>query len=192
MEPIKTEYKGIVFDSKSEAVFARALDLAGNEWFYHPGSHCGHDWDFLVFSRQMEYAREWSSCCGKTFHSESSFCNGPVVKPSLVELKPSMPTRTYVDNLTQKMRDCPYESLVVYGSPWSGITNYKNLIYSVYPIFSTYYKYGWGDYEPCASNGFPDPYAIEYCAFLMYGLSNDVVLEASKYRFDLAVQHAAH
>jgi hypothetical protein len=46
MDAIKTEYKRIIFDSKSEAVFARTLDLGGHQWIYHPPEHCGHVWDF--------------------------------------------------------------------------------------------------------------------------------------------------
>jgi hypothetical protein len=32
MDAKKTEYKGIIFDSKFEAVFAKTLDLAGHQW----------------------------------------------------------------------------------------------------------------------------------------------------------------
>jgi len=83
MNATRTEYKGIVFDSKSEAVFARTLDLGGHQWVYHPPQHCVHIWDFLVFRSHMNN------------------------EPILVEYKPQMPTNTYVDNLTEKMRADP-------------------------------------------------------------------------------------
>lgn len=35
-EAIPTEYKGIMFKSKSEAIVARGFDLAGLLWKYEP------------------------------------------------------------------------------------------------------------------------------------------------------------
>ena len=99
MDAIKTEYKRIIFDSKSEAVFARTLDLGGHQWSYHPPEHCGHVWDFLVFRVHM----------------------GNKSEQILVEYKPKMPTDTYVDELTNRMRHDPKESIVVWGNPWDGV-----------------------------------------------------------------------
>lgn len=83
LKPKLTECKGTVFRSKSEAIFARHLDLCGLHWVYEPdrsktdhwigGDHC---WDFFV----------------------SCFLNCGFVC-SYIEYKPSAPTDTYVQNL---------------------------------------------------------------------------------------------
>ena len=87
--PIKTEYKGIVFDSKSEAVFARAMDLAKGHnynWKYHPTKHpndimnsyflAAHEWDFGIY----------------TTHTPSPMC--VPIEELYVEYKPKKPTDT--------------------------------------------------------------------------------------------------
>ena len=85
MKPIPTEYEGTVFRSKSEAVFARSLSLAGCHWQYEPklgGLESAwnippHDWDFHICTK------EGMSC--------------------FVEYKPSKPTPTYMNNLCKKI-----------------------------------------------------------------------------------------
>lgn len=166
-----TEYKGIVFDSKSEAVFARTLDLGGHRWVYHPPQHCGHIWDFLVFRSHMNN------------------------EPILVEYKPQMPTNTYVDNLTEKMRADPKESIVVWGNPWDGIDHSidgpQECCYRVYPIFciktvSGNAKYGWGDFIRLADNGGDWPTSYRHETWDVLGITEEMVQEAKEYRFDLA------
>jgi hypothetical protein len=56
--PIPTEYKGVRFRSKSEAVFARTLDLVVGRnltWTYEPKGHKGHPWDFEIQLDIPEY-----------------------------------------------------------------------------------------------------------------------------------------
>lgn len=62
-----TEYEGIVFRSKSEAIFARALDLRGFTWEYEPKRWLaedgwgpdfwvvGYDQDHLIYNMLVEY-----------------------------------------------------------------------------------------------------------------------------------------
>jgi len=163
MEPIKTEYKNILFDSKSEAVFARALDLARHDWVYHPPEHCGHVWDFMV-------DLNWTT--------------------SLIEYKPAMPTNTYVDNLTELMRKDPFESIVVWGNPWDGVNRNiegpSECCYRVYPIFCSYGKYGWGDFCRLADTGSNVPVSWRHPTDGVIGIYEEMVQEAKNYRFDLA------
>ncbi|WP_139276573.1 hypothetical protein [Spirulina major] len=168
MEAIKTEYKGIVFDSKSEAVFARTLDLSGAEWEYHPQKKCGHLWDFLV----LPYINAGHSVL------------------TLVEYKPQMPTNTYVDNLTNKMRRDPFESIVVWGNPWDGIDGSidgpQDCCYRIYPIFSSYGKYGWGDFIRMADNGGDFPTSYRHPTYEVLGIKEWMVQEAMTFRYDLS------
>ena len=170
MKAIKTEYKGVykleptVFDSKSEAVFARTLDLAGIEWAYHV-DHCDHNWDFLT------WGHNW--------------------RPSiLVEYKPKMPTNTYIHNLTEKMRDDPRESVIIWGNPWDGFDPEWPVppppcSYIVYPIFTKFGKFGWGNYIPLADHGWNEPFSTYHNMFGMFGIYEEIVQEAKNYRFDL-------
>lgn len=79
---IPTEYRGIRFRSKSEAIFARALDLAHSGkliWEYEPNEYEVDGWkpDFYV-KRQYEGSNYWDC---------------------IIELKPSEVTDTHMDNL---------------------------------------------------------------------------------------------
>jgi hypothetical protein len=127
--PIKTEYKGIVFDSKSEAVFARAMDLAKGHnynWKYHPTKHpndimnsyflAAHEWDFGIY----------------TTHTPSPMC--VPIEELYVEYKPKKPTDTYIKNLKKRVYAIPESSfpeslvmntpaMIVYGNPWDGPQN---------------------------------------------------------------------
>jgi hypothetical protein len=116
-----TEYKRIKMRSKSEAIFARCLDLtcgSGSEnepsFIYEPNTinnqfSLGRSWDFLVF-REL---------------------NGMRVA-ILIELKPSLPTDTYVEQIrgiasTEVKRfssskiseECEIIVVLIHGSAWS-------------------------------------------------------------------------
>jgi hypothetical protein len=170
MDAIKTEYNGIVFDSKSEAVFARTLDLGGHRWIYHPPEHCGHVWDFLVFRAHM----------------------GSEPMPIFVEYKPQMPTNTYVDELTDKMRPDPKESIVVWGNPWDGVDRSidgpQECCYRVYPIFCSYGKYGWGDFIRLMDNGGDWPTSYRHPTWEVLGITEAMAQEAKSFRFDLVAE----
>ncbi len=143
LKPIKTEYKGIVFDSKSEAVFARCLDLAEICFVYHPTDPCHgnwyengwkfpkpiddvesndsrcptHEWDFLTFTNQ----RRKLEIGGSTYYFNS-------LLPTLVELKPSLPNKTYIENIKSKCSDTNWLWLLVYGNVWSDPCNCFNAL----------------------------------------------------------------
>lgn len=190
MNPIRTEYKGIAFDSKAEAVFARTLDLAGHDWVYHPEKHCGHEWDFLVFPTHVLRWYQSAFIGRKQYVSKKAKYIKTASKPMLVEYKPSMPTNTYVVNLTEMMRQDPFESIVVWGNPWDGvdtsIDDSSECCYCVYPIFSSHAKYGWGDFDPVADNGNDYPISWRHNTFDVLGINESMAQEAKRYRFDLA------
>lgn len=182
---IPTEYKGVRFDSKSEAVFARTLDLAGHDWVYHPGEHCGHAWDFLVFPTHGQRVVQYTCVCGKGFKSQTPIFQLHY-RPVLIEYKPSAPTDTYIRNLTVAMSEQPYESIIVWGSPWKpGGTAVSDCCYTAYPIFSSYAKYGWGDFCRAGDNGEELPMSHRHNIKDMLGITERMAQEAKSYRFDL-------
>ena len=77
-EPIPTEYKGVRFRSKSEAIFARAMDLA------FPG-------DLFWEYEPKDFAIDWWVPDFHVIHPYSGDC--------LIEYKPSEVTETYKENL---------------------------------------------------------------------------------------------
>lgn len=190
MKPIPTEYAGVRFRSKSEAVFARCLDLAGWNWTYEPSgtSHlCEHAWDFAVWQR------------GK--------------QSSYIEYKPSEPTRTYVDNLHAAVEDywiskanCRIELIesmpqharhlfvwegfymprymLIYGNPWNPRQTARGTeVYTPYPIFDPFTKHG-KDFCQFLDNG--EDYLFSYRHDPVdFGIFNHKAEEARKYRFDL-------
>ena len=169
MKPIKTEYKGIVFDSKSEAVFARVLDLVGMfSWGYHPyhQSKCtGHDWDFSLC---------WTK--NKIFHDVDDFQN------LLIEYKPKSPTRTYLSNLVDKMKKTPHDSAIVWGNPWDGVPkgniSLDECSYVLYPIILQ-------GYNACDEPDDPRLFSYRHTTYEYLGIRESHVQEAKQYRFDL-------
>lgn len=185
--PIKTEYMGTVFDSKSEAVFARVLHVLGHEYVYHPSEHCGHEWDFLVFRKPMFVKRHFATVGGERYLSKMKYHDNP--PPILIEYKPSAPTQIYINNLIQKTSEKPIESVLVWGSPWAGIQNIglaTDLSYVVYPIFTKHNRFGWGDFCQAADNGDDIPYSFRHMFHEMFGCDSEAdIQDALKYRFDL-------
>lgn len=106
-----TEYKGIVFRSKSEAIVARGFDLAGALWWYEPYMfECsdGYVPDFLVTHKYVD----------------PRFGNTEIIRILFVEYKPSTPTDTYIEELCNRAREClesiPFsEFVLLIGSPFS-------------------------------------------------------------------------
>lgn len=78
-----TEYKGVVFKSKTEAVMARAFNLQGYLWNYEPEwtkSDDGWVADFMLIYQRQE---------------------GAIQIPVVVELKPTAPTSSYKEALAK-------------------------------------------------------------------------------------------
>lgn len=191
MEVRKTEYYGIVFDSKSEAVFARCLHLAGHSFFYHPAEHCGHAWDFLVFRKPNRcYQVKRVGGIGGTIYRNDVIVDD-IRAPILIEYKPSVPTKTYVSNLTEMMRADPIESILVFGNPWDKNEYLANTFssgccYISYPIFTKHGKYGWGDFNVAGDSGEDVPVSYRHNIKDLLGITPEMPIDARKYRFDLA------
>ena len=179
-KPVRTEYCGTVFRSKSEAVFARCLDLSPRvwEWCYEPDSR-GHEWDFAV----------WDGA-----------------RNILVELKPLEPTETYVENLIESERkyfirdECDRcgrydreefgrEAVLVWGSPWNGPPDIElspPCSYVLYPLFTSYGRYGYGDFYPDADHGDGHLWSWRHPIGDILGITEELAQEARQFRFDLA------
>jgi hypothetical protein len=161
MEPIKTEYKGIVFDSKSEAVFARAMDLGKDfhyEWIYHPKGLM-HEWDFVVRA---------------TFNGMPlAPMTVPIRDYIFIEYKPKQPTITYLNNLRDKSKDIDgkHSAVIVYGNPWEPPKD-NPFIYAVMPVIIKE--------DVCMH------FTTENCVInTLFGIHGSLVNEAKEYRFDL-------
>lgn len=182
MKATPTEYKGFKFRSKSEAVFARALDLAKERsigkriyhWDYELPSHNeSHQWDFCILMVDGVTRR---------------------MTQVLIEYKPSFPTVTYHKNLIKKInplverfrekggRDDVFSSFIVWGNPWDGIPeSYMTTSYGVLELFV--------GFEECTFLQFPDgefPLVGHRNVEDMFGMNEEVIQEAKQYRFDLA------
>jgi len=100
-----------------------------------------------------------------------------------------MPTNTYVDNLTDKIRVDPKESIVVWGNPWDGldrsIDGPDQCCYRVYPIFCSHGKYGWGDFIRLADNGGDWPTSTRHSTWDILGITEEMAQESKEYRFDI-------
>jgi hypothetical protein len=190
MQAIRTEYNGTVYDSKSEAVFARTLHLLGHKFLYHPPSRCDHEWDFLVFREPWKHNRGSYVFEHDMGYEEIENIDDFVsYKPILVEYKPSAPTDTYIENLTRMMANKPFESVIVWGSPWKGVINYGSprLSYACYPIFCSHdSKYGWGDFIQLGDNGESIPVSSRHMFGKVFQCQDDeIIQQAKQYRFDL-------
>lgn len=78
-----TEYEGVVFRSKSEAMFARLLDMMNSDWAYEPDYMAVDGWlpDFVIPAVEEH------------FH----------VILLVVEYKPSNPTETYINEFAGRI-----------------------------------------------------------------------------------------
>lgn len=199
-----TEYRGIVFKSKSEAVFARCLDLSPlvDDWIYEPKGFA-HAWDFGVqLTRYMYYWDEpWPRDIGWS---------------ALIEYKPTEPTMTYVNNLIEKVRDesqspqFGWQSYIVWGNPWSGPpfkTTGKNRSYVAYPVFARLQgeaalsRCGWGGFSPRPGEWdfnelYPEvwgrPFSWLFNFEQTFGVTEAMAQEARRYRFDLKSLEIKH
>jgi len=101
-EATPTEYKGITFRSKTEAVYARMFDLIGWVWEYEPEvPGWPHNPDFLVGARRLGH-----TCL------------------AVIEVKPSRPTKAYLARIKKAAAaHCEgfrHVAIVLYGNPWEG------------------------------------------------------------------------
>lgn len=102
-----TEYRGVKFRSKSEAVFARALDIGGWVWKYEP--------------EDMELDDGWIP----DFWIVKKEPNRPTIISIVVEYKPSFVTKPYLEQLESRFEELGHDMLqtafaLAVGSPWDG------------------------------------------------------------------------
>jgi hypothetical protein len=102
MTPRPTDYKGVRFRSKTEAVYARMFDMLGWPWNYEPEiPGWTHNPDFIVGCRR----------------------NGGQVELTIMEVKPKRPSKAYLASIEKAAKSfCGLRcgALVVYGNPWDG------------------------------------------------------------------------
>lgn len=103
-----TEYRGVKFRSKSEAIFARALDLGKWVWKYEP--------------EDMRLENGWVP----DFWIVMTKPVNPTIVSVVVEYKPSHITQTYLQELTSRMialsdRMIQTSFGLATGSPWDHV-----------------------------------------------------------------------
>jgi hypothetical protein len=199
-----------MFRSKSEAIFARCLDLAKCNWIYEPTKdQIGHRSDIHTFLE----CHEWD------FYVRSD--NWPYAKYFLVEYKPSPPTFTYVNNLIDKCYQAYLQKfegfidftsslkdkqkvkaallnlwklqspscILVWGSPWSPSSNIWSDcrgIYAGFPIFDPNGEFGL-DFSQAADNGAWHlvPFSHRHDPESLFGMTREIQEKSIEYRFDL-------
>lgn len=187
LEARPTEYKGIRFRSKSEAVFARCLDTSQivSGWIYEPDiDGSPHPWDFSVVVMENAYCNHCKSMSRQPRHL-------------LIEYKPSGVTRTYYDNLIERTREfsearedrgVKEDTYIVSGSPWNRAEIANEIddcsCYGMLPVFSRHWWFGWGDYDPLCRSGCESG-SIDHTAKGILGITQAIAASAAGYRYDL-------
>lgn len=102
-----TEYKGIVFRSKSEAIFARCLDF----WIEEDEDKIRH-WLYEVGWNGKGTEKDFDFCI-----TSSNKSNAVLRNVAFVEYKPSKPTDTYIKKWRNKSKLVinKYNSIIDYG-----------------------------------------------------------------------------
>jgi hypothetical protein len=121
---IPTEYKGVVYRSKSEAMFARYLELSSGDRV-----HIHYEWEDLILP--CGYVPDFTSIA---ITAELTDRCPPDLSFNVIEYKPCMPTDTYVCNLIDRFNkiqeilkdgfrgsaiNCRVTSLLYVGSPFT-------------------------------------------------------------------------
>lgn len=178
-----TEYRGITYKSKAEARLALLLDDLGKCWKYEPESMVledGYVPDFLVFSAEPHDYEEDVSANGSA-----------LLELSVIEYKPSLPTRTYIKELAVRfgcIGDAIYrESTLNMLLDCAVNVEFLLLIGGMGFSKARHISFGWGPpEEPCYIGALKDQWG---------GFFEDVDIDKenkrlSKYRFDLEYRHA--
>ena len=119
-----TEYSGVVFKSKCEAIFARNIDLCRGLWEYEPAQRSIGSWrpDFRVVFRNLKHNQ---------------------LHTFIIEYKPSAPTFTYKQELgvrfaqLWKARDDEL-GLLICGNPFDPIIPRTVEHFSVEGVWNEY------------------------------------------------------
>jgi hypothetical protein len=157
-QPRPTEYKGVRYRSKSEAILAFCMDKAGYEFEYEPDLKCdGLEWkpDFIV-------CEQWSGCV------------------FLLEYKPCEPTETYkkwIANEFKKVKklDC------------SNVLNLSEGSFVDTPLlyWNNFYKNGQADSGNVLEE-WPENIIATFMYYMLSQKIKPHIENAKQYRFDLA------
>jgi hypothetical protein len=174
-----TQYRKTWFRSKSEAVLARCLDLAGIAWVYEPFDGRDdapglHQWDFLVnvpsLVSPVTTTRNGPNSVTHVFHGSGTWLE---YEGWFIEYKPSRPTDCYLSWLQTNLEDwegtCyPGNFAVLYGNPWDQAS------YTLVPLFR---------------NAKPVPDRLKVDCALPYQMFCECIAQhmtaARKYRYDI-------
>jgi hypothetical protein len=123
LQPKPTEYKGVVYRSKSEAMFARYLDVTRSYLAKKSASDADRD----SFAYGWVYEPNWLQTddrwrpdfyCWHTVHR-----SGVSITQEAIEYKPSEPTEAYIDILSKRFSELSGvfdgKFCLYYGSPLS-------------------------------------------------------------------------
>jgi hypothetical protein len=181
LKPTPTEYDGVKYRSKSEAIFAFHLDKA--------------NWNFTYEGEEASEIHPWDFCLHGRFIPEHGYTR----EVKMIEYKPTCPTDTYIENLRNKIikhfepriddvfnkshitiNDFfqPYDKnkvsgllfnlktkfYIVYGSPWNDQSEHVYSTYAEIEIFPRLLK--------------PD-------TTLYWGFTDEMTEKSLQYRFDL-------
>lgn len=91
-----TEYKGTVYRSKSEAMFARWLELQGRQSIYEPKGFEVSGWNPDFLSWWVPPIEPYM------FRGEYLRPELPMLSYELIEYKPSRPTQTYIKSFDSR------------------------------------------------------------------------------------------
>jgi hypothetical protein len=161
----RIKFEGTLLKSKEDAAFAMSLTRVGRNWFYKP-VFCGHRWTFFTFP-----------CVGDG-------------RRILIDYHPEMPSRLYADNLTDRTRQLPFESIIVWGSPWTTVKNgSKECCYNAYPVFTSHGKYGFGNFMPELDSGRSDLISLQHKIDEIIGIDESIA-QGSKKSIDKYLSHA--
>lgn len=144
------------FDTVNDAIFAKTLDLAGFWWTYSPNE----DFNFIICPTGLTLPLQ--SCIFIAYK--------PIASMFDVEL------------LTDKLRSHPVESILVWGEA-TDKPRWQHCSYITYPIFSSFWKYGWGDeegrrFDPLIDNGRNAPYSTIHRTEDVLGINQSLVNRA--------------
>lgn len=111
IQPIPTEYKGVTFRSKSEAIFARHLDNIGMIWEYEP----------LRFQVDGGWTPDFWAVRLQPAERSSEFFSPQCIHSFIIEYKPAMVTPTYLEELGKRFDTLPLADwkVLACGSPFT-------------------------------------------------------------------------
>lgn len=183
--PVPTEYKGVVYRSKCEAMFARYLELdidehmalcegpfAKDKTFGNGrGGFVYEPWDLEIDGWKPDFLA-WSVFC----RNDNEYPTVPIISNTIIEYKPSKPTKTYVAGFFKKC----FRILNFYKTEYGEDTAYRT-------SFELYYGSCFNSERGYFATTAITEKSIEFCDSKIDWLVNyEDAIKAT--RFDLEVQ----